>query len=830
MGAKNCKVCARWVILVAVLLLVLGRGTVAFADSNDNKAPSKRRVVRVGITEFRYFTQSNGDGTYRGIVADYLVEIAKYAGWKIEYIEGDASELLEMLEDGNIDIMGCMYKNDNTIDLFNYAELSSGYVYSTLITKKSNEKFMVGDYESFGGMKVGAYKGATTRINDFKQFNEHNALNVELITYDTPKEWLDGFNSGEIDAILTSSINLKEDEKILASFSIEPYYFAVTKGNTAITRELNDALLKISQIKPQFDNILYKKYFEPQNDVTLKMTLEEKEYIKSSPPLRVVVSPDWSPISTIDEKTGKISGISIDLLKLIAEKTGLKFEYIKTKTFEESFKLMNSGGADLIAGIFDTPFVRENCDVTISLPYLPMQTMIVHRKDQEIGKIVAPKIAMPYGFDYKSNYSNSTLKHYSTVLECFEAVKDSKVDFSAINSLAVEQYLRQNGKGNLVFTPDLSSLYELSIAFANPVDPKLISVIDKTIYSFGEEEKQSIVSVNTSISNSKVSLKSYIYSSPTEVLYIVISVSLIIIVVLFFIMRMRLHLSQKVAFMGEAYRLIGEFTDEYIFEYNFDTNELSLPEKFAGLVNCGISVKKSDIKGVELENLISSFDSANLKSRFTKEFKCTVSTGEQEWFRANCAVLYDAHKRPIKGIGKIVNIQAELTEKQVLEEKANTDALTGLYNKAYCEAIVHHYFENLEQGKTAAMLIIDFDHFKQVNDTLGHLGGDRAIAFLAETLRGIFRSDDTLGRWGGDEFLVFIENIKDKKVVVEKVKKFCALMDIDFVHEENTHHISVSVGIAFSNDKSSYQTIFHSADEALYEVKRSTRNGYSTLE
>lgn len=830
MGIKRCGFCIRGVILVLVLLFLQGMVTIVFANSSDEKSSVGRRVVKVGISEFPYFTESNGDGTYRGIVAEYLVEIAKYTGWKMEYVEGSASELLKMLEDGDINIMGCMYKNDATIDLFNYAELSSGYVYSTLIAKNSSEKFLVGDYSSFKGMKVGAYKGTLTRIEDFKQFNEQNAFNVDFRTYDTPAEWSEAFQSGEIDAILTSSGNLREGEKILASFSIEPYYFAVTKGNTALTRELNDALLKISQIKPQLDNTLYKKYFEPQDDTTLNMTLAEQEFIKESPPLRVVVSPDWSPISTINKKTGEVNGICVDLLSSITQKTGLKFEYIITKTFEESFNLINSGEADLIAGIFDTPFVRKNCDVTISLPYLPTQTMLVQRKDVQLEKIDDPRIAMPYGFDYVSSFINSTVKHYSTVDECFKAVKNKEVDFSAINSLAVEQYLRQNGKGNLIFTPDLSSVYELSIAIANPIDPKLISIIDKTIYSIGEEEKQSIILVNTSINNSKVSFMSYLYSSPTEVLYIVILISLIIIVVLFFVMRMRLRLSQKVAYIGEAYRLIGEFTDEYIFEYNFDTNELSLPEKFAGLVNCGISVKKNDYKGDELENLILSFDRDNLKPRFTKEFRCTVSTGKQEWFRANCAVLYDAHKRPIKGIGKIVNIQAELTQKKVLEEKANTDALTGLYNKAYCESIVRNYFEKPGLGKTAAMLIIDFDHFKQVNDTLGHLGGDRAIVFLAETLRGIFRSDDTLGRWGGDEFLVFMENIKDKKVVIEKVQRFCEMMDTDFVHEGSTHHISVSVGITFSNNKSDYQKLFYAADEALYDVKRKTRNGYSVSE
>lgn len=164
--------------------------------------------------------------------------------------------------------------------------------------------------------------------------------------------------------------------------------------------------------------------------------------------------------------------------------------------------------------------------------------------------------------------------------------------------------------------------------------------------------------------------------------------------------------------------------------------------------------------------------------------------------------------------------------KKVLEEqnswklKSQIDEMTHLFNKITTEKMVTSVLSEFPQKKQA-LIVVDIDNFKSVNDILGHKVGDHIICVVAGVLSSLFRNTDIIGRIGGDEFVVLMRNVPDYNVVT---KKAAQLIDL-FENKEGLsipENISVSVGIAFSDDNDrTFSDLFSKSDQALYMSKKS---------
>ena len=153
----------------------------------------------------------------------------------------------------------------------------------------------------------------------------------------------------------------------------------------------------------------------------------------------------------------------------------------------------------------------------------------------------------------------------------------------------------------------------------------------------------------------------------------------------------------------------------------------------------------------------------------------------------------------------------------LLKHQARTDALTGLLNRGSFD----HLLAN--QGENIALLMIDVDLFKDINDQNGHEIGDRVLQKVGNTLRGQFRTTDYVFRVGGDEFAAVLTDITAdmRGAVSSKLEAIvCDLLDTD----DGLPAVTLSVGVAFSSTLPRGATLYHAADEALYEAKHRGRN------
>lgn len=197
-----------------------------------------------------------------------------------------------------------------------------------------------------------------------------------------------------------------------------------------------------------------------------------------------------------------------------------------------------------------------------------------------------------------------------------------------------------------------------------------------------------------------------------------------------------------------------------------------------------------------------------------------------EWLTIN--VIKDENDAVIKYIGVFADITSLKRSQEKYEFMAHHDPLTGLPNRLLCHARLEHALLRAKRSNnTIAVMMLDLDKFKPVNDTWGHQVGDRLLQEAAKRMAVTLRSDDTAGRLGGDEFVVVLESIKNKEDAVVIVRKLQAAISEIYSIDGIWANVSVSVGIAmFPEHGADVETLIMHADQALYEVKAQGRNGY----
>ncbi len=169
------------------------------------------------------------------------------------------------------------------------------------------------------------------------------------------------------------------------------------------------------------------------------------------------------------------------------------------------------------------------------------------------------------------------------------------------------------------------------------------------------------------------------------------------------------------------------------------------------------------------------------------------------------------------------------SERDTYQLESELDKLTELFNKKTMENLCRmklRTFNNSTENVFMAFYIIDLDHFKEVNDLLGHQFGDKVLVEFAKGLRKIFRPNDCIGRFGGDEFVIIVDSLPNMDVVARKAEQIKNIA-YNLMIEGKSNFVTASIGIAIApNNGRDYDSLFAAADKALYHVKNNGKNGY----
>lgn len=194
-----------------------------------------------------------------------------------------------------------------------------------------------------------------------------------------------------------------------------------------------------------------------------------------------------------------------------------------------------------------------------------------------------------------------------------------------------------------------------------------------------------------------------------------------------------------------------------------------------------------------------------------------------------CAPLRDEHGEVIGAVesfSRDVGVRSTRHELRELRRTVFSDALTGVGNRAFLDgrlrALVAEY---AQRPGEAAVIMLDIDRFKAVNDTHGHQIGDRVLQMVAATLRQSLRATDALGRWGGEEFMILLRDVRDAGAVQaqgERLRRLVAWSRLDV--EDVSIRVTVSLGVTMLRLGDTPEALIARADAALYSSKRAGRD------
>jgi diguanylate cyclase (GGDEF)-like protein/PAS domain S-box-containing protein len=217
------------------------------------------------------------------------------------------------------------------------------------------------------------------------------------------------------------------------------------------------------------------------------------------------------------------------------------------------------------------------------------------------------------------------------------------------------------------------------------------------------------------------------------------------------------------------------------------------------------------------------------RASYALDHRVRTAAGDWRWIlsRGRVTERDPATGRALRMIGTNLDITDRRRMEEALQSVAQSDPLTGLANRLLFQDRLRQALARARRaGSSVALLYLDLDRFKEVNDSLGHAAGDLLLKDFAARLRAGVRATDTVARFGGDEFVILLEDVKERGQALRVAEKIVAEARQPLMVEGRELVATASIGVAFGDGNAVEEELLRRADAALYEAKNAGRDGY----
>ena len=273
---------------------------------------TEQKIIRVGSFEDT-FDYVDKNGVRRGYGYELLQALAGYAGWKFEYVKCDWSNCFDMLENGEIDVMGDISYTDERAQKMLFSDEAMGEEKYILYADLSNMDIGTSDFRFMDGKRVGVLMGTEPEIM-LTEWENRNGIQTEHINVYNNDDVEKKLANHEIDAFVSLEESIWSEQGISSVIAIgkSGIYFAINKVRSDIKTELDFAMCQLEQDSPFFKADLYKKYFTL--DYNQSLMGGEKSWLKEHGDIRIGFLSNDPAIFSMDEETGKLTGMPSDML------------------------------------------------------------------------------------------------------------------------------------------------------------------------------------------------------------------------------------------------------------------------------------------------------------------------------------------------------------------------------------------------------------------------------------------------------------------------------------------------------------------------------------
>lgn len=543
-------------IIILVIALVLSLSSLRTGVIHASGPPSvpaagndtpdeKARTLTVAFSPVSGICSPDAYGNNKGLMVDYLNEIAKYNNWDYEYVSVDPDLLLDEFLAGKYDLLGGIFYLNSYESQIAYPKYSMGNSKAVLLCRKDDPDIKSYELSTLNGKIIGVYENALEKRQRLRNFLQLNDLQCGIRTYSPEEIEKDGnmyrfLESGEVDLLLGNESEA-DDYRVAAEFPAQPYYIVTHAGNDDILDGLNLGLEKILNSDPKFAEEHYDRNFNSINNSKVRFSSEEQEYIATKQTVTVAVVNAWHPFYCLGNQTDHHNGILPDLFENISDYSGLAFNYVFTDTYEEAVQLVKERKADILGYYLDSQESAAADGLAVTKPYITLNNIIVKNKSANYPSdgLTAGIMA---GCRLPNSISAAHVRSFATPRDYLDAVNRGEIDFVYGISPAIEHEMQAHRYTNIVPLSSINNNMEISFAMDRPIHPDLMTILNKSIFSLSEEERNSISDRNlVSMGYSTMTMGELIYANPVAFIAIFSAFVLLSALSILLIMKARLR-------------------------------------------------------------------------------------------------------------------------------------------------------------------------------------------------------------------------------------------------------------------------------------------------
>ena len=495
-------------IFAFIMLLFVPVFVYASEMKSDGKTTQvieeENKTVRVGYFPYSNFQEGSYGEHKQGAGYEYLQKISYITGWKYEYVYGSFKECLDMLADGEIDLLGSVSYTPERAESIDYSTYAEGTERYWLYTREEHADLADGDLKQMNGCRIGATDGSYQK-ELLEKWLDSNQIQAEVVICKGYDEMIEKLDADELDALVVPALSVNSDFIAIANIGAGDCYFGVSKSRPDLLKELNSALEEINNTETDYSSKLYARY-EGKAVINYALNKEEKQWLDAHENT-ICVGYLKDNLPFCGEENGKLTGILGTVLDTVQEKYKITIKAVPCSTGEQMNEALQSGEIDIAGPIIQDLYTQEQFQVILTDEIFDITPVVIYKGNEyrsSLSTIAATDTSLYSELMVSFLFPDAEIKQYDTQEECLEAVANGKAGATVIPSSKINLLNESPMTKSLSFA-EMAKRQELAL-FTKRENRRAATIINKAIEQ-SSNVLNGVVLAQNSVSEKKMTLQ-----------------------------------------------------------------------------------------------------------------------------------------------------------------------------------------------------------------------------------------------------------------------------------------------------------------------------------
>ena len=495
-------------IFAFIMLLFVPVFVYASEMKSDGKTTQvieeENKTVRVGYFPYSNFQEGSYGEHKQGAGYEYLQKISYITGWKYEYVYGSFKECLDMLADGEIDLLGSVSYTPERAESIDYSTYAEGTERYWIYTREEHANLADGDLKQMNGCRIGATDGSYQK-ELLEKWLDSNQIQAEVVICKGYDEMIEKLDADELDALVIPALSVNSDFIAIANIGAGDCYFGVSKSRPDLLKELNATLEEINNTETDYSSKLYASY-EGKAVINYALNKEEKQWLDAHENT-ICVGYLKDNLPFCGEENGKLTGILGTVLDTVQEKYKITIKAVPCSTGEQMNEALQSGEIDIAGPIIQDLYTQEQFQVILTDEIFDITPVVIYKGNEyrsSLSTIAATDTSLYSELMVSFLFPDAEIKQYDTQEECLEAVANGKAGATVIPSSKINLLNESPMTKSLSFA-EMAKRQELAL-FTTRENRRAATIINKAIEQ-SSNVLNGVVLAQNSVSEKKMTLQ-----------------------------------------------------------------------------------------------------------------------------------------------------------------------------------------------------------------------------------------------------------------------------------------------------------------------------------